>query len=430
MKRLVPMAPAPHQVHDVRVDRDLVVTLLREMVGVPSPNGAERALAHRLAAVGPQLTTGLVWNVDEFDDASANLLVTMGETDVAAIDVLLLAHLDTSLDGPHEAARLGASISADIEPTGLRIEDGCVIGHGVAVAKGPAAGALAALDAVHDRIGPGAVAGVLLTGGGTHRSRGRAQLAAGLVRALAQGLSPRAAVNVKAGAPTVLHEEPASAYLRLEVTAPGGPALLRGDSDASGAASVLAHIGPPVESWRRRLRARELPGTSGYEVGLGSIDVGLVDKPDLLPTRGVAHLYLVHPPGESPADLIGGLGDELRAHGLGDRVSVSVLAELPAGRTDPDHDVVQLARAAWRRHLGDPGRVHAWCGSTDAALLRAHGVPVARLGPRPRSATAGLEALDLDELMTFARIDAELLLDLSDWVRGPVGPSGPTKEET
>ena len=45
-------------------------------------------------------------------------------------------------------------------------------------------------------------------------------------------------------------------------------------------------------------------------------------------------------------------------------------------------------------------------------MLRHAGIPVARLGPRPRSAPAGLEALDLTELTTFARIDAELLVQL------------------
>jgi antitoxin (DNA-binding transcriptional repressor) of toxin-antitoxin stability system len=46
------------------------------------------------------------------------------------------------------------------------------------------------------------------------------------------------------------------------------------------------------------------------------------------------------------------------------------------------------------------------------------GIPVARLGPHPRSAPAGLEALDLAELATFARIDAELLVQLGDSIEG------------
>lgn len=401
-------SPAPD------VDRALLVRFLDEMVSVPSPNGRERDLARHLAELGTAIEPNLSWEVDEFDGERANLLVSSGDGGLADVDVLLLAHLDTSLDGPGEHRKLGLLDTSEAWEPDLRLVDGRVVGAGVAVAKGPAAGALSALVAASrcTALPPGVA--VLLTSGGTHRLTEGGGFAAGLRRALEHGLSPRVAVNVKAGSPTVMWEEPGSAYVRLDASCSGGPAMLRGPEGDGGAAMLLASVGPVVETWRRHLRDRPAHGTSGWEVGLGAIECGLPTKPDLLAARGSADLYLVHPPECDAGELVAELDELLHERGFGGRIRPSLSASLEAGSTDPDHEVVRRSNEAWQRHFGaPPPPVRGWCGSTDAALLRARGVPVARLGPQPRSAPPGLEALDLDELLTFSRIDAELLLELS-----------------
>ena len=396
------------------VRRDDVVDLARLMALTPSPPGRERLIAERLADEGQRIAPDLQWRVDPFDDHRANLLVTAGPADYRAVDVMLFAHLDTSLAGVEEYRHLtGCEPDAGTGPDpGFSVRDGKLIGPGIAVAKGPAAGALAALLAGH-RTGTLAYGtGVLLTSGGTHRAAaGSGGFAAGLRHALEYGLSPRGAINVKAGAPCVLHEEPGSAYLRISVKSSGGPLMLQQSEGCAGAAAALARLLPLIENWRKTLRERDRAALCGRDVGLGALAAGLPDKPDMLPSASWADLYLVTAPGDDASELAGELALLLAAD-ASITASVTVTASMPAGRTPVEHPVVELATRAWNRHLGPAAPISNWLGSTDGALLRHRGIPVARLGPRPRSAPAGLEALDLDELTTFARIDAELLVQL------------------
>lgn len=393
-----------------------VVELARLMAQTSSPPGRERRLAERLAEAGQRMAPGLQWRVDPFDDHRANLLVTAGPADYRAVDVMLFAHLDTSLAGVEEYRHLtGCEPDAGAGPDpGFSVRDGKLIGPGMTVAKGPAAGALAALLAGHRTGTLACGAGVLLTSGGTHRAAaGSGGFAAGLRRALESGLSPRAAINVKAGAPCVLHEEPGSANLRISVRSPGGPLMLQQSEGCAGAAAALTRLLPLIENWRNSLRGRDRAALCGRDVGLGALTAGLPDKPDMLPSASWADLYVVTAPGDDASELAGELSLLLAAD-TGSTASVSVTASMPAGRTPAEHPVVELATRAWNRHLGPATPVTGWLGSTDGALLRHAGVPVARLGPRPRSAPTGLEALDLTELATFARIDAELLVQLGN----------------
>lgn len=395
-----------------------IVELARLMAQTPSPPGRERRLAERLADEGQQMASDLQWRVDPFDGDRANLLVTAGPADYRAVEVMLFAHLDTSLAGVEEYRHLtgGEPDAETVSGPGFAVRDGKLIGPGMAVAKGPAAGALAALLAGHRTGTLACGTAVLLTSGGTHRAAASSgDFAAGLRHALESGLSPRGAINVKAGAPCVLHEEPGSANLRITVRSPGGPLMLQQSEGCAGAAAALARLLPLIENWRNTLRERDPSALCGRDVGLGALVAGLPDKPDMLPSVSWADLYVVTAPGDDASELAGELALLLAAD-TGNTASVSVTASMPAGRTPADHPVVELATRAWNRHLGPAAPITGWLGSTDGALLRHMGIPVARLGPRPRSAPAGLEALDLTELATFARIDAELLVQLGSLI--------------
>ena len=399
------------------VRRDDVVDLARLMACTPSPPGRERLLAERIAEEGQRIAPGLQWRVDPFDRDRANLLVAEGPADYQAVEVMAFAHLDTSLAGLEEYRRLtGCEPDAATGGTGsgFAVRDGRLVGPGVAVAKGPAAGALAALLAGHRTGTLADGTAVLLTSGGTHRAApGSGGFAVGLRRALESGLSPKAAVNVKAGAPCVLHEEPGSAYLRISVRSSGGPLMLQQSEGCAGAAAALARLLPLIERWRATLRERDPSALCGRDVGLGALAGGLPDKPDILPSVSWADLYVVTAPGDDASEMADELAGLLETDTTSS-TSVSVTASMPAGRTPRAHPVVELAAQAWSRHLGPAPTVTGWRGSTDGALLRHAGIPVARLGPRPRSAPTGLEAVDLAELTTFARIDAELLVQLGD----------------
>lgn len=411
---MTPTSPSRTAIEAVDVEE--LLEFLDLMVATPSPPGGEQELAERIADLGHRRAPDLRWHVDHFGGRRANLLVTAGSGHYADATHVLLGHLDTSLASGDEHARLTGETPQGWERRRLVIDGGRLIGPGVAVAKGPSAAALAALLANH-RVGtlaPGT--GVLLTSGGTHRlpTEGRT-FAAGLRHALDGGLAPAAVVSVKAGPPGILHEEPASSYVCIRVRASGGPALLR-DDPTPGAAMALARVVAGVEGWRETLRSRPTTGQTGREVALGALESGLVDKPDLMPSTGSAHLYLVTAPGDDVDEVATDLRVFLEGRAPdGVDLDVAVTASLPAGTTDPDHPLVRLARECWERHNGPVPAVRDWRGSTDGAFLRSIGVPVVRLGPSPRSAPPGSEALDLDDLETFSRIHAELVAETTRW---------------
>ena len=402
-------AEARHAADSVR--RQDIIEWARLLVETPSPAGFERVLAERLADRGERIAPGLRWHVDTFDGERANLIVTAGPAEYAALRVMLFAHLDTSLAGAHEYRRLNGRDPAIAAPD-LQCRDGLLIGAGMAVAKGPVAAALSAVVAAHRCGSLRDGTGVLLTSGGTHRAAVAGDgFAAGLRRALDAGLAPECAVNVKAGAPGVLHAEPGSAYLRVTVRSAGGPLMLHDGDSCAGAAAALARLLQRLEAWRRELRGSDPAALCGRDIGMGALTAGLTDKPDMLASVSQADLYLITAPGDDAEELADELADYLNTDD-GAPVTVEVTAAMSAGCTAPEHPVVELATQAWNDYFSPFEPVTGWRGSTDGSLLRHAGVPVARLGPRPRRAPAGLEALDIDELASFARIDAELLVNL------------------
>lgn len=399
------------------------------MVAIPSPAGSERELAERLAEEGRKRCEGLTWWVDPVPGAAssdrqvstrANLVVSGGAAAYAELDVVLLAHLDTSCRSGDEIEIL-TGIPGPRGPVAgdLVLDDRLAEGSGLGIAKGPAAAAIAALAELARRGELRSSTAVLLTCGGTHRvdpRSGDEDYACGLRHARDRGLAPRVVINVKAGAPGVLHEEPGSVALRITVRAPGGPTMARTE-DAGGAVVAIAPVITVVEQWRRALLEMPRQGQTGREVGLGALRAGLCDKADLLPSSGTLDVYLVVTPDDDVTAFVTDLrvrlerDPELRRHGA--VAEVEVVATLPAGRTSPEHPVVRLAHELWRRHFDEPPAIEDWKGSTDGALCRSWGIPVVRLGPRPRPASPGREALDRRELETFARLHGELVTALT-----------------
>jgi len=391
------------------------------MVGVASPPGGERRLAEVLAHYGSQRLGGLTWWVDPVEDEQrpgqrANLIVSGGAKRYEDLELVLLAHLDTSLASFDEIAWVTALPSHRGAIEGELVDEGTVVSApGLGIAKGPAAMALAALASHHRRRGAARGTAVVLTCGGTHRvdpETRSARYAAGLHHARQRGFNPRMVVNVKAGAPGVLHEEPGSHALRVTVTTASGHTMTRDHSGPGAVVAAGAAIGV-IEAWRHHVVQLPTHGQTARDVGVGAVRGGLVDKADLLPGRVNIEVYLVLTPDDTVDDHVEELRRRLAADeslgSCGASTEVRVVASLPAGRTEPDHKLVKLAESIWTAHLGPPPKIQGWKGSTDGALVRSWGIPVVRLGPRPAPAQPGFEAFERDQLECFARLHTDLL---------------------
>lgn len=381
------------------------------LAGTPSAPGDELALAERCADWLAERLSRLHVELDAFAPGRANLLARTGAQ--RGRHLALYAHLDTSLTGE---PRRDEAITARADPsTTMRVERDHLVGPGLAVAKAPAASALAALDAL-DRSEPDLRVTLLLAAGGTHRIVGErgphVHFGAGVRRALAQGFRPDAVLNVKAGAPAPLHEEPGAAYLRVRIEGRWGPALFRGDDPG-----LMAGLGPlvsAVEGWRRVLCARPIVAgrTWGREVALGAVRAGSLDKPDLLPALLEAEVFVVLVDDDDPATLAAELRAAIAAVLSGAALDVAVHVDafdLPAS-TDPGDPIVGLTVDAWSRRFGQPPAVTGWRGSTDGVVLRAAGIPTVRAGIAATRDVADprLDRVPLGPLVEIARLYAEV----------------------
>lgn len=406
-------------------ERDLLETLdvlMRE----PAPPGGERELAEHVAAWGQRGHPDLDWSVRPLDGKSANLVVRAAHGS-AGRDLALYAHLDTSLSG--DLAR-DFTITAELgepAPHAFDATTRTIRGFGVGIARAPAAAAILVLAAAARSLRAAGVphrVELLLAAGGTHRAapvdapRPAARFGRGVAHALASGWRPAAILNVKGGPPGVLHEEPATAYLRVRLRSRWTAALVRMKVAPEG--GLVRHAGAVldgIESWRETYLAAHPPvGQLASEIVIGAVRGGSPEKADLIPGLLEVFVYAILPPAEDPSrvasELEAYLRPRLRDLPDGPTVEVEAYASAPGGTTEPSSEIVQLAREAWRTHRqSDPDTVRGWTGATDGGVLMAAGIPTARLGAYVKRDTSDprVEIVEMDELLASTRAWSEVV---------------------
>jgi acetylornithine deacetylase/succinyl-diaminopimelate desuccinylase-like protein len=363
--------------------RSDLLDVLQVLDSTPAPRGRELAAALVLRDRCAEKWPAIDWQVQRIGAHAANLIASHGPGPV------LYSHLDTSRDdGPH----------------GLAVDASTVCGFGLAVARGPAAAAVVAFAAA----GAGSL---LLASAGTHRRGGRAD---GVHVWLEANPSPPAAIVAKCGPPGVLWSEPGAAYLTVTVTGEPGVVMLPDSAvPAHGLPARLAPVLDTIAAWCIEYAAAQRPiDQVGAAAGIGAVQAGLADKPDLFPGSVEIGLYLVTVPGADVATLAGQLADRVSAV-LPPGCSATVGADVvhAAACTDAGSWPVQAAQAAWTRAFGAPAPITGWTGSTDGVVFRGRGVPTVRLGPQPAVAPhdARCDVLQLDQLEGFVSVYRELL---------------------
>jgi acetylornithine deacetylase/succinyl-diaminopimelate desuccinylase-like protein len=397
-----------------QVDGARVRELVRLLLSMPAPWGRERKAAEAVAGWISAAAPTIRADVEVLSDERANVVVDAGG---GPRQLLVCSHLDTSLTGLPDRDEV---ITGGREPPAQPDTDGDVLtGSGLGVARGPAAAAtighLAAVAAL-ERVGATHHSSLLLSAGGTHhrlgdgrRDHGPAQFGTGVLHALAQRPAPDAVVIAKAGPTAILHEEPGSAYLDIELRGRLLAAMARGDD--GGLIGRLPVVLDAFERWRAGLLARPAVGQIGREAAVGAIDAGSPDKCDLLPAVARLSAYVVLGHGDLAAKLAGELEETIRAALPADgsvRVAVTVGPWVPAGRTPRDAPVVQAALAA----TGLDTEIVGWRGSTDGAVFRAAGIDTVRWGPTitaepddPR-----VDRVGLADLVAAARTYGEIVV--------------------
>ena len=374
------------------IDRDGVVRLLQEMVNIPSPPGEERTLAEFTA--GHMRDHSLRASCQLLDDRQANAIgVYHGQG--GGGDLLLYAPIDTAFTGTEDddLPWTGAHRRPDLIPSST-MQDGFVVGLGAENPKGYAACVIAAAQAVARARIPlygdlivGLGAGGMPTNSPAGRARRNIGQGVGCAYMLEQGVRGDFAVIAKPGW-TVSWEEVGLCWFRVDVGGLLGYTGMKHLLPYRNAIVAASEVVQALERWFPEYTARNTSGYVSPQGSVGAIAGGWPHKPAFMPAICQVYVDLRvsprTPPSAVKAEFSQAIDEIRRTHPHLDLGWEMILA-IPGTTSDPESWVVRSAIRGWEAIEGKPHVAEGnKSGATDANILRAWGIPTARIGmPRP-----------------------------------------------
>lgn len=377
------------------IDESRLGELNRMMASIASPTGEERQLAQ--AMVDTMNAYGIESFYQPMDDTQGNAIGRISGTGQGA-DLMLYAPLDTafSVSEEEECPWIGDRFPPDMT-TNAYMQDGNVIGMGAENPKGYAACVVAAAQAIKAAGVP--MKGSLLVGlgaGGMPTNRRpsakkfNAGQGAGCAFMLEQGVRPDFAVIAKPGW-AVAWEEVGLCWFKV---------IVRGDLNYTGVRHVVRGRNPIVhaakvigllEPWFAEYTEKNTSGLVAPQGSINAIQAGWTYKPAFVPAACHFFVDLRVSPRVSPVEAKRQFGDAIERIVKTDptlSLEWEMILSIPGSFTDPNNWIVQSCTRAWefvenQKHKPRTGT----SGATDANILRAAGIPTARLGmPRRQNA--------------------------------------------
>jgi acetylornithine deacetylase/succinyl-diaminopimelate desuccinylase-like protein len=375
---------------EASVARERLVELCAAMVDIASPTGEEGPLARFLASeMASSGLNGEVQDLTARDGVGGDMANAHGRLPGAgdARSLLLYAPLDTVTTGDptEDLPWAGPELRPDMRPR-AEVRDDLVIGLGAQNPKGHGACVLAAAEALASS---GArLAGDLMVGfgaGGMPSNRRRPDLPDGHgagCAALVDLLRPDEAVIAKTGW-AVSWEEVGLMWFTVAV---GGTHTYVGSRHLlpyRNAIADAAHIVRGLEAWFPRWAEEHRDGLVAPQGVVAAIDAGWPHLVAFTPAVCRFHVDLRISPRTDPADAARAFTAEVArlAAEIGADAACSNTVTIPGTATDTDAAIITSAIRCWeslehRAHTPIAGL----SGATDANILRAHGVPTARVG--------------------------------------------------
>ena len=408
------------------IDEIKLAELNRLMASIPSATGEERQLAQ--AIVDVMKDSGTEAFFQPMADDQGNAVGRIAGNGNGA-DLLLYAPLDTafSTDEEEECPWIGDRLPEEMT-TNAYVRDGEVVGMGAENPKGYAACAIAAAQAIKSANVP--LQGSLLVGLGsggmpTNRrpsfARFNAGQGAGCAFMLEQGVRGDFAIIAKPGW-SVAWEEVGLCWFKV---------IVRGDLNYTGVRHVVKGRNPIVhaakvisqlEEWFSEYTKKNTSGLVAPQGSINAIQSGWTHKPAFVPAACHIYVDLRISPRVSPMaakQQFGAAIERIVRANPELAVEWEMILSIPGSFTDPNSWIVQSCMRAWefverKKHVPRTGT----SGATDANILRAAGIPTARLGmPRltgasgeqrskfsmERSNVAGMK--QLTKCLVYAAID-------------------------
>ncbi|MFD1540758.1 M20 family metallopeptidase [Nonomuraea guangzhouensis] len=373
------------------------------VTSIASPTGGEAPLARWLT--GRLAAAGLDAHLQRIDDGQANAVGRL-RGDGTGADLMLYAPIDTLTTGDPDldVPWIGPGLRPDMLAE-ARCEGPYVSGLGASNPKGHAACVLVvgeALAGMRPRLagdlliafGAGGMPTNAIDGRPTSAVGGRPTSSVGGTGRLntghgvgcsfllERGWHPDYAVIAKPG-DFVAHEEVGLCWFEIVVpgihTYSGSRHRLPYQNPIVTAAEVVTRL----ERWLADYPERHRTETAAPQGIIGSVAGGWERMPSVTSAACRIRLDLRITPGTTPLAAKRELAEYVRrlSAELGVELTVELMLAIPGTRTPPEDWVVRSTVRAWESVSGRPHEpIDGNSGATDANILRARGIPTARVG--------------------------------------------------
>jgi acetylornithine deacetylase/succinyl-diaminopimelate desuccinylase-like protein len=407
------------------LEADLLREVAVELADIPSPTGFEAELARHLVRRAGR--AGIPARLQLLDEHQANSLLRIPGSGGGAT-LMLYAPIDTHTTGDEErdCPQVDEALRPDMRPRATTDGD-FVMGLGANNPKGHAACVVAAIEAVRQAEVP--LAGDLLAGFGaggmpTNAPAGRRRNVGhgvGCSYLIEQGTVADFAVIAKTGW-SVSWEEVGLAWIRVRVRGRHNYVGIRHFTPYDNPIVSAAPLIEALERWFPDYSARHTSGLVAPQAGIGAIAGGWSYSPAFNPAA--CDLFLDvrlsprTPPLQALREVEAVVAEQAVAHGLD--VSCELVTAVPGTSTDPDNWIVRSAIRAWEVVAGQEHQARTGTsGATDANLLRARGIPTARVGmpplpdhtPVPADFSRGMNVAHVPDLVALAKVLVRVAVD-------------------
>lgn len=417
------------------LDPERMRDLLVDIVNIPSPTGAEREVVEHMTG-HLRDRVGLDTTYQPISELTGNVHATIPGSGGGA-NLLLYCPIDTHIDHTTDVPLVGPTLREDMVPR-ARVDGDLVFGLGANNPKCMVAGLTEVAHAVKDA-GLGFVGDLTLgfAGGGmpwTASTRDHVGMSTGIYHLLVRGLYPDYCLLLK---PKwgVFAEEPGMAWIRVTVRGTFGYAgFTRGMPGVRSSIVPAATVIQELEAWLPEYTRRNTSGSVLPEAWISAVRSGDPDKPGFPSATTELFLDLRLHPATTPGNVrhqFAEFMDGLRTRHPDIEVEWDMYGTLPGGATAYDNWIVQSAQRGWEVEAGEPYLDMPYqAGQTDGAMLRALGVPTARVGyPWPpatmpdhlKEGLGGMGVASIDDVMMGVRTIAYSVVDTLTRTRQELG---------
>jgi succinyl-diaminopimelate desuccinylase len=384
-----------------RVSRDEIVALASRLISIPSASGEERAVMEEV--IRWCSVVDLPFAVVDSDPDRPNVVITLGDP-AAGPSIVMNGHLDTV-----PVSDLPAWKTGPFDPTVS--EDGKKLsGRGASDMKSSVAVMLHVMELLKDAPLRGCVQTHVVSDEETSGNFGTMFL----IEEIAAGRLPRPDYCLIGEKSDLKVRNAERGMLAVDVTCLGraahtAAARVTGVNAIAKAAKAILALEKDIDRFH--------PAVGKPVISVNTIEAGVAHN--VVPGECTFSIDRRLIPGETResavAEIVATL-DDIANQDPAFRYELDVdplKSHIPANITDDSSPIVQALRASITKVTGqEPEYFVAWAGATDGRFYRQAGIDTVGYGPGGENAHGANEAVQIDDLVTQARVYVETITRL------------------